>query len=168
MRYSIYSYGQPRFELGEKSVQFSDKNAPGKIWFEPEYDEFQTLGGDIIRNIKGWRARTTVRLYNLFTLDHEKHTDLIDMMNMSASAKIPLRIYPRFATGKVLGFDMLPEGKFGYEDIANLDVGQYIELEFKSQKRLSEVPKLVNLPAYLLVAVDGYLLISSEGNKVII
>jgi hypothetical protein len=63
--YPIFSYGSPRFSLGNLSVHFNEKNPAGKVEFEPKEEFFETLSGDLIPRFKGYRAKVILKLWNL-------------------------------------------------------------------------------------------------------
>lgn len=166
--YSIYSYGSPRFSLGDQSVHFSAKNPAGKIWFEPVEEEFETLSGDIISVFKGWRAYASLLLYNLRDVDAQSHLKLIHIINASKAAGQPILLQPRYCAAASLNLYVVLEGNFGYNELGLVQAGQSLELQFKSQRLLTELPAIVNLPGYLKISATGYLLLDASGSRLIL
>jgi hypothetical protein len=118
------------------------------VEFEPVVTEFEDLEGDLIEVFKGWRPMLKLRLLNVKTLDYHAHLNLIQIINASKSLGLPLRCYPRYENGMNLPLDLILKGRFGYEELTNLNAGQQIELEFSGKRLHSEIPGYVNLPSY--------------------
>lgn len=166
--YPIYSYGSPRFSIGDVSVHFPGKNPAGEVIFEPKEDQLETLGGDAIPVFKGYRANVHLKLYNTGAQDYEKHLTMMNIINHSRSNRLPILLQPRFSSGATLNLYVYPKSDFGYKEITNLNAGQSIELEFFSKKLLSELPLIVNRPRFLMLDSEHYLLLSEEGNRLIL
>lgn len=166
--YPIFSYGAPRFSLGNLSVAFSNKNPAGTIEFEPKEDNFETLSGKQITNFKGYRAKITLKLYNLAPDDYQKHLQLLNIINTSRSFNVPILLQPRFSTGATLSLWVRAKSSISYKEITNLNAGQTVDLNFESDNLLSEMPLLVNLPGFLLLDSSHYLLLDSSGHKLIL
>jgi len=166
--YPIYSYGSPRFALGGTSVAFNSRQHAGQVRFEPAEEEMETLGGRLITVFRGWRAIITLRLYNLLEQDWADHLKLISIINHSKRSGQPLLLQPRFASGARLDLWVKLRGDFGHRELTTLNAGQEIELEFASVELLDEMPGIVNLPGYLLIGSNSYLLLDSAGSRLII
>ena len=164
----IFGYGSPRFSLGNLEAVFGAHQAAGKVEFEPVVTEFEDLEGDLIEVFKGWRPILKLRLLNVKTLDYQAHLNLIQIINASKSLGLPLRCYPRYENGMNLPLDLIYKGRFGYEELTNLNAGQQLELEFSGKRLLSEIPGYVNLPSYLLIGEGAYLLLSSDGSRLVL
>lgn len=164
----IFGYGSPRFALGNLEAVFGAHQAAGRVEFEPVVTEFESLEGDLIEVFKGWRPLLKLQLLNVKMLDYQAHLSLIQIINASKTMGIALRCYPRYENGMNLPLDLIFKGRFGYEELTNLNAGQQIELEFSGKRLLSEIPGYVNLPAYLLIGEDSYLLLSADGSRLIL
>ncbi len=164
----IFGYGSPRFSIGSLEAVFGSHQAAGRVEFEPVVKEFESLEGDLIEVFKGWRPTLRLRLLNVKTLDYQPHLRLIQIINSSKTMGIPLRCYPRYENGMNLPLSLIFKGRFGYEELTNLNAGQQIELEFSGKSLLSEIPGYVNLPSYLLISAGSYLLLDSEGSRLIL
>lgn len=164
----IFGYGSPRFALGNLQAYFGAHQAAGRVEFEPVEREFETLEGDIIEVFKGWRAKVLLRLLNVKNLDYLPHLALIQILSTSKQTGYPIRCYPRYENGMNLPLDLSFKGRFGYEELTNLNAGQQIELEFVAKSLLSEIPGYVNLPSYLLISDASYLLLSDNGSRLIL
>jgi len=162
------SYGSPRFSLGNLSVHFSVRNPAGKVEFEPKEEMFETLGGDIIPRFKGYRAKVSVKLWNLRAQDYQDHLTLMNIINASRTNGVPILLQPRFSSGASLDIYVICKDKFGYDEITNLNAGQSLDLAFESKSLISELPLLVNLPSFLRLDAQGYLLLSISGDRLII
>jgi hypothetical protein len=166
--YPIFSYGSPRFSLGDLSVHFPTKNPAGEVVFEPREEALETLGGDAIPVFKGYRANVHLKLYNTGAQDYEKHLTMMNIINHSRTYRFPILLQPRFSSGATLNLWVYPKSEFGYKEITNLNAGQSIDLEFFSKKRLSELPLLVNRPRFLMLDDKHYLILSNAGNRLIL
>lgn len=164
----IFGYGSPRFSLGNLEAIFGAHQAAGRVEFEPVVAEFEDLEGNLIEVFKGWRAILRLRLLNLKPLDYQAHLSLIQIINASKRMGHPLRCYPRYENGMNLPLDLIFKGRFGYEELTNLNAGQQIELEFTGKRLLSEIPGYVNLPSYLLIGEGAFLLLSPDGSRIIL
>lgn len=166
--YPIFSYGSPRFCIGDLSVHFPTKNPAGEVVFEPKEEQLETLGGDAIPVFKGYRANVHLKLYNTGAQDYEKHLTMMNIINHSRTNRLPILLQPRFSSGATLNLWVYPKSDFGYKEITNLNAGQHIDLEFFSKSLLSALPLIVNLPRFLMLDAEHYLLLSTSGNKLIL
>lgn len=166
--YPIYSYGSPRFSLGNLSVHFSTRFPAGLITFQPQEEHYETLSGGTVTVFKGYRALVQLKLYNMLAQDYQDHLTLLNIINTSRSLDKPILLQPRFSTGVTVSLWVKPQGDVKYEEITNLNAGQSIDLEFFTPELLSELPLVVNLPSFLLLDATSYLLISAAGDRLII
>lgn len=166
--YPIFSYGSPRFSLGDLSVHFPTKNPAGEVVFEPKEEHLETLGGDAIPVFKGYRANVHLKLYNTGAQDYQKHLTMMNIINHSRSNRLPILLQPRFSSGATLNLFVFCKSEFGYKEITNLNAGQSIDLEFFSKTLLNELPLIVNLPRFLMLDKEHFLLLSNSGNKLIL
>lgn len=166
--YPIFSYGAPRFALGNLAVQFSEKNPAGAIEFEPKEEYFETLGGTEIASFKGYRAKISLKLYNLASYDYQKHLQLLNIINTSRSTNKPILLQPRFSSGVTISLWVRAKNSISYKEITNLNAGQVIDLNFESVDLLSSIPLIVNLPGYLMLDSSHYLLLDDSGHKLIL
>ncbi len=166
--YPIFSYGSPRFSLGDISVHFPTKNPAGEVVFEPREEALETLGGDAIPVFKGYRAIVHLKIYNTGAQDYNKHLTMMNIINHSRSNRLPILLQPRFSSGATLSLWVYPKSEFGYKEITNLNAGQSVDLEFFSKSLLSELPLIVNRPRFLMLDNEHYLLLSTSGNKLIL
>lgn len=166
--YTIFSYGAPRISLGDLSVQFGEENSAGEVTFIPEEESYETLSGRLIRKFKGYRVEAKLKLYNFKGQDYRKHLNLINIINTSRRENVPILVQPRFSGGATLSIWMRTKDNIKYQEITNLNAGQIIELTFESEELMSEIPLIVNLPRYLMLDSEHYLLLSAEGNRLII
>lgn len=166
--YPIFSYGSPRFSLGNLSVQFSGKNPAGRVEFEPKEEFFETLSGDLIPRFEGYRVKVSLKLWNTRAQDYQAHLTLMNIINTSRSNKLPILLQPRFSTGSTLNLYVFAKNKFGYDEITNLNAGQSIDLNFESKSLVSALPLIVNTPCFLKLNANDYLLLSYAGDKLII
>lgn len=164
----IFGYGSPRFSLGSLEAVFGAHQGAGRVEFDPVVNEFESLGGDLIEVFKGWRPLVKLRLYNVKTLDYQAHLNLIQIINTSKVQGKTIRMYPRYENGMNLPLDVIFKGRFGYEELTNLNAGQQIELEFSGKRPMSEIPGYVNLPSYLLISAGSYLLLDPDGSRLIL
>jgi len=166
--YPIFSYGSPRFSIGDLSVHFPTKNPAGEMHTEIKEEHLETLGGDVIPDFKGYRANVLLKLYNTGPQDYESHLKLMNIINHSRTHRLPIMLQPRFSSGATLCLYVFCKSNFGYKEITNLNAGQSIDLEFFSNKLLSKLPLIVNLPRFLMLDSEHYLLLSTSGNKLIL
>jgi hypothetical protein len=166
--YPIYSYGSPRFSLGNLSVHFSTRFPAGLITFQPQEEHYETLSGGTVTVFKGYRALVQLKLYNMLAQDYQDHLTLLNIINTSRSLDKPILLQPRFSTGVTVSLWVKPQGDVKYEEITNLNAGQSIDLEFFTPELLSELPLVVNLPSFLLLDATSYLLLSAAGDRLII
>jgi hypothetical protein len=166
--YPIYSYGSPRFSLGNLSVHFSTRFPAGLITFQPQEEHYETLSGGTVTVFKGYRALVQLKLYNMLAQDYQDHLTLLNIINASRILDKPILLQPRFSTGVTVSLWVKPQGDVKYEEITNLNAGQSIDLEFFTPELLSELPLVVNLPSFLLLDATSYLLISAAGDRLII
>lgn len=166
--YPIYSYGSPRFALGNLSVHFSKKFPAGQITFQPSEEHYETLSGKTVSVFKGYRALVQLKLYNALPQDYQDHLTLLNIINTSRALDKPILLQPRFSTGVTLSLWVKPQGDIKYEEITNLNAGQSIDLEFFTPALLSELPLIVNTPRFLMLDDAHYLLLSTAGNKLIL
>lgn len=168
MHYAIFAYGSPRISLGNLSVLFPSRDPAGKIWFEEIKEEFETLSGDLIILSKGLRAYATLKLSNFRSSDAERNLSLIHILNTSRRTGAPMLLQPRYNGAYSLGLRVILSSNFGYEEITNLDAGQTLEITFKTKSLLDEYPGFIHSPEFLKIADTGYLLLSSEGGRLIL
>jgi hypothetical protein len=166
--YPIFSYGSPRFSLGDLSVQFSGKNPAGQVGFEPEEEEHKTLSGRTITDFKGWRAKVTLKLWNLRPQDYQAHLKLINIINTHKQTGAGILLQPRFNSGATLSIFVKSKDIIDYKEITNLNAGQSVDLNFESIGLLDEIPKIVNLPRFLMLDATHYLLLGAGGGRLII
>ena len=166
--YPIYSYGSPRFSLGNLSVHFSTRFPAGLITFQPQEEHYETLSGGTVTVFKGYRALVQLKLYNMLAQDYQDHLTLLNIINTSRSLDKPILLQPRFSTGVTVSLWVKPQGDVKYEEITNLNAGQSIDLEFFTPELLSELPLVVTLPSFLLLDATSYLLLSAAGDRLII
>ncbi len=166
--YAIFSYGSPRFAIGNLSVHFHRRNPAGQIIFQPKEEHLETLSGDTITVFKGYRALVRIKLWNLAPQDYQDHLTLLNIINQSRSHGAPILLQPRFSSGATPSFWVLPEKDIKYEEITNLNAGQGVELEFFTPALLSQLPLIVNTPRFLMLDSTHYLLLSAANNKLII
>jgi len=166
--YAIMGYGSPRLACGGMEVHFSAKNPAGTVEWEPVEEEFETLMGDLIMRFKGYRAKITLTLYNLRATDYEDHIKLMQIINESRSTGEPIYIDPRFSNGLSLTIAAYPVENFGYKEITNLNAGQKLDITFKSRSLFQELPAFVDIPSFLMLDEDNYLLLSADGSRLII
>jgi len=168
MHYTMFSYGSPRISLGNLSVHFPERDPAGKIWFEEIKQEFETLSGDTIVMSKGLRAHASLLLHNVRSTDGARHLALINILNTSRRTGSPILLQPRYDGSTSLGLWMILDSDFGYNALTNLDAGETLELKFKSKTLLDEIPGFIRTPQYLKLSATAYLLLSSEGAKLIV
>jgi len=166
--YPIFSYGSPRFSLGNLSVLFSNKNPAGKVEFEPKEEFYETLSGDLIPRFKGYRVKVSLKLWNLRAQDYLAHLTLMNIINTSRATRMPILLQPRFSSGTTLNLYVYSKDKFGYDEITNLNAGQSIDLSFESRSLVSALPLIVATPCFLKLNTNDYLLLSYSGDKLIL
>lgn len=163
---AIFGYGSPRFTLGNLSANFGAHHGAGRVTFEQSLHEFTTLSGKYIESFHGWRAVVTFHLYNVKNLDYEPHLRLINIINQSKITGHPIICQPRFDVPINLSLPLVFKSSFGFEEITNLNAGQTIDLEFRSQELFDSIPGFVNLPSYLLLG-EEYLGLGS-GDRLVL
>lgn len=166
--YPIFSYGAPRISLGDLSIQFGEENSAGEVTFIPEEENYKTLSGRLINKFKGFRVEVKLHLYNIMGQDYQKHLQLLNIINTSKSENVPILVQPRFSSGATLCIWMHIKDNIKYQEITNLNAGQTIDLVFESEELMSMIPLIVNLPGFLMLDEEHYLLLSSAGNRLII
>ncbi|GAB1366028.1 hypothetical protein MASR1M36_08990 [Candidatus Cloacimonadaceae bacterium] len=166
--YPIFSYGSPRFSLGNLSVHFNEKNPAGRVEFDPQEEFFETLSGDSIPRFKGYRVKVILKLWNLRAQDYLAHLTLMNIINTSRATRMPILLQPRFSSGTTLNLYVFAKDKFGYDEITNLNAGQSIDLNFESKSLVSALPLIVSTPCFLKLNANDYLLLSSSGDKLIL
>lgn len=150
---------------GGADISFDTDEAMGQI----EFDEviagsFTTNSGRIYKRSLGSRANIRIQIVNIKSGTADKISNLLNYINISRTSAYvlengrdePIGIYPRFNTDydveENLKFDCYLTSKISAPDIAKLNIGQIILLDFEGSDVVPTPTE--SLPVYVLWQVN--------------
>jgi len=159
---TIWGFGGARFEL-DTTVDFT--SAIGKLRFAQEATNRTAKAGNLKQIMRGWRPMLKIQLWNILDGDA---ADIVAVFDMISTANgNPITIYPRYdsTSSSDLNFDFVCTTDIEMIDLADIPVGQYIELEFTGSQRLNTIPTFIANPAVGIMADEsGNTYVDDAGN----
>ena len=155
---TIWGFGGVRFAYLTNTATFT--TADGKLSYEEVGNTYTAKDGTIKKIVKGYRARCSIKIWN--NIDAEAYA-LLDLFNILTSAQgNAITTYPRYnvATGSTLEYQMILASNIEMIDVAQVEVGQYIELSFIGTQLLSSIAQYLTNP-------DIYLVIDENDNQIV-
>jgi len=145
---TVWGFGS--FRIGTDSSNYAEfTTRMGRIRFVEEFNEYTTLSGSFRRISKGWRPEIEVKLYNLLTDDWQDVVEMFDHINQTKPLNLPLWVQPRYDSdsgAEVLAYDCELVSDVSMQDIAETEVGQFIELVFRGRERVASLPTNLSDP----------------------
>ena len=114
------------------------------------------------RQGRSWLSRIYAHPVIQYRFRHEYCAPNYRLFNILSNChESGIMVYPRYskATGSTEGYLCHLSGNISPQDIANVPVGQWIDLEFKSINLVSRIPTASDYPDY-------YNLITSNGDNI--
>jgi hypothetical protein len=115
----------------------------GNVSYEKVDVRNTTIDGKIIVHPKGWRAVIECELFNTSAADVLAFQRLAALVSISQETSTPLTVYPRYTAtdaGSVRAYTCFIDSEFAPRDIANVDIGQTINLRFVAQELITYLP----------------------------
>ena len=165
---TVWGFGS--FRIGTDSSNYAEfTTRMGRIRFVEEFNEYTTLSGSFRRISKGWRPEIDVKIYNLLTDDWQDVVEMFDHINQTKPLNLPLWVQPRYdsdSDADVLAYDCELVSDVSMQDIAETEVGQFIELVFRGRERVSSLPtNLSNTQTNDMVDQLGNKYVDESGNQ---
>lgn len=169
---SIWGFGGARFEKPESAevaIQFD--NALGQMWVIEDKSTWVTRSRKTVQIVHGYRVHMRIRLFNIGIAPNDANsiTELFEMISNTITTGI--KVYPRYSLTNVslLGFLCRLTSPIAPQDIANVPVGQWIDLDFESIELLDRIPSTNDIPEYYnLVTTDGDNMVTTDGNNLVV
>jgi len=123
--------------------------------------------GTYDHRIKGYRARISVKLWNSAS-DGSDAVKIANLLDTLSALEGKIAICPRYnlSSGSTLQFNVVCVSDYAMIDVANVAVGQYIELEFVELTRSTSIPTLLSDPSTLyIVDENANSVVDENGNK---
>lgn len=133
----IFSAGYPRFVYGTTVVDLV--NSTSRLSFEDDITEIKAVTGELITFYEGTRALIKTIINNIGS-ESPSIINLIQIMNQARRSNAPLTIYPHYTNAASRSYLCLLPPNFNPEWLAEVPVGQKIELNWKSKLYLDGVP----------------------------
>lgn len=169
---TVYGFGGVRFVYPNwLDVTFSYLLNKGAISFEPRYFRKETPNHVKIIKLIGYEVQIVTSLTNMVEDDYLNFGYLTDIVNESARTGTPVTIYPRFDATSQYAFSVecFLKSKVKYDDLAEIEAGQTISLEWEAKALLTELPFFVNqLQNDYMLNEDGSFILDESGNKIMV
>jgi len=162
---TLWGWGGVKFEYND-TIEFA--HGEGRITFQQDQNTYKSKSGNMIKRLNGYRALINVKIWNDTDTDAAGLKSLFSILNDAGSNAIT--IYPRFdsVSGSTLSYEVYCNSDISMIDIAQVPVGQYIELEFIGSELLSEIPTLSSNPStYYVIDNSGNTVVDASGNQLI-
>jgi len=165
---AMLGFGKVKFENEETSVTFDVGR--GRIKYVPVYDGagLRDLNDRSVQFLKGFTQVVSVDLFTVSTDTVEKMKTLFIMLNRTIDRNDSryITIYPRFGdTGADVNYDCQINSDVELQDIANVDVGQTISLEFIGMDVLPLSTVTSDSTLDYLVDESGNNIVDESGNN---
>lgn len=158
-------FSQPDNELYTKTFP----NAIGTMWVEEESSSWITRSWKSVKVVHGYRVYMRIRLFNV-DLGMNNANQITGLFNILSNChESGIMVYPRYseATGSIQGYLCHLNGNISPQDIANVPVGQWIDLEFKSINLVNHIPTASDYPDYYnLITSNGDNITTTNGNNI--
>jgi len=133
MTESMWGYGGLKFTNNLTSETVTFEKGLGTINYVPVVDKFTNDNGYVFYKTYGWRPEITVKLLNACTDDYLDFQTLTKLVSNCTDNDSTINILPRYTSpGTNLSFTCRLDSEFSYKDISRLEIGQTLELKFKS------------------------------------
>lgn len=140
----VYGFGGVRIGCENNFASF--ETAKSDFLFEPIFNQMQMLSGKIVKEIKGYRAKISVLIYNAKAGDWQKIRNLFSFLNSNQE----ISIEPKFSSSlNPLKFEnCILQGNISFKDLANFKCGQSIVLDFVTSEIYPEIPFCIDVYSF--------------------
>jgi len=139
----------------------------GTITIMQEAADRTARDGTYRHRVLGYRAKINVKLWNS-AADGSDADNIALLLDSLGALSGVATISPRYdaATASTLSFTCICTSDYSMIDVANVPVGQYIELTFVEITRQTSIPTLLSDPATVYVLDEsGNSVVDESGNK---
>ena len=167
----IWGFGGAKFSQPDiESYTKTFPNAIGTMWVEEESSSWITRNRKSVKVVHGYRVYMRIRLFNI-DLGMNTANQITGLFNILSNChESGIMVYPRYRedTGSTEGYLCHLSGNIAPQDIANVPVGQWIDLEFKSINLVNRIPTANDYPEfYNLITTDGDNMVTTDGDNLI-
>jgi len=149
---SVFGFGGVMIETVEFPYSY------GNISFERVDVRNTTLTGNILVHPVGWRPIIDVNLVSTEAADAVKLASVISLIAESQVTPRTITVYPRYTStdaGSLLSYSCYVDGNISPEDIANVDVGQTLQLRFIGSTLINSLPTNYSNPVLSIRVTNG-------------